>query len=409
MGALLHAVALLSLATAGIGILYLLFSAVCVLRFRGCRVMATGELPPVSVLVPLCGAEPGLKRRLRRLSEQDYGSQLQIICGVGDPAGEAVEVVRALAHERPDVDLRIAIDPSTHGRNPKISNLINMIERADHDVFLFIDSDIEAPPDFVGKLVGLLQRPGVGAVTCLYYGRAAGGVWARLSAAGITSHFLPDAVAGLSLQLARPCFGATIALTRGMLWRIGGLRPFADCLWDDYALGEAVRRTGSDVAVAPFALPHICAERSARELLSRELRSARTIKGIAPVGYVGNLFTHPLGFALVALMTGWSGPALAVGALAIVARAWLCGCLRRRFGTAVPVRLQPLRDLLAFAVYLGGCFGNKVVWRGKAYRVTRSGTLNPVRNGRWCAFGGHQRPLLRVVTTNIRSPESTKD
>jgi ceramide glucosyltransferase len=330
----------------------------------------------VTVLVPLCGAEPGLKRRIERLCDQDYSAPLQIVCGVADAGDEAAGVVRGLMRERPDADLQICVDPRTHGRNAKISNLVNMIERADHDMFFLIDSDIEVPPDLVAKLVGLLRQPGVGAATCLYYGAPAGGIWARLSAAGITSHFLPDAVAGLALDLARPCFGATIALTRGMVWRIGGLESFADHLWDDYAIGEAVRQTGSEVAIAPFALPHLCSERSARELFSRELRSARTIRCIAPLGYAGNLFTHPLGCAFVALLAGWTGPAIFASLLAIAARAWLCRCVCRRFAApAVPLWLQPLRDVLAFAVYIGGGFGKRIVWRGKEYRVAADGGL----------------------------------
>lgn len=406
MGVLLDAIALLSLATAGIGIAYLVFAALAVLRFRGYGIapapfppraqlpdMSGGRIPHanalsneredhrVSILVPLCGAEPGLKRRLERLCEQDYAFPLQIICGVADRRDEAVETVRALIREKPDADLRLCVDPRVYGRNAKVSNLINMVERADHDIFFLIDSDIDAPRDLVGRLTALLRQPGVGAATCLYYGSSEGGVWARLSAAGITSHFLPNAVAGLSLKLASPCFGATIALTRGMLWRIGGLEPFADQLWDDYALGEAVRGTGSEVVIAPFALPHCCAEDSARELLSRELRSARTIRCIAPLGYFGNLFTHPLGFALIALAAGWPAPGLAAAVLAIAARAWLCRSLNRRFGAvAVPLWLQPLRDVLAFAVYIGAVFGKKIVWRGKAYRVAPDGTLMPIRS-----------------------------
>lgn len=382
MGVVLDAVALLGLAVAMIGIAYLLFSAVAVLRFRGSRAPPAGGAPPVTVLVPLCGAEPGLKRRLENLCDQDYECPLQIVCGVIGAEDEAAEVVRTLLRERPDADLQLCVDPRTHGLNPKVSNLINMVERADHDVFLFLDSDIEAPPGLVGQLAGLLRQPKVGAVTCLYYGVPAGGIWARLSAAGITAHFLPDAIAGLSLKLARPCFGAAIALERGTLWHIGGLKPFADCLWDDYALGEAVRRTGDEVVIAPFALPHICAERSAAELLARELRSARTIRGIAPLGYAGNLFTHPLGFALIALLAGWTGPAIAASILAVGARACLCACLRRRFGTAaVPVWLQPLRDIMAFVVYLGGGFGNKIIWRGKGYGLAPNGELTPAGSG----------------------------
>jgi ceramide glucosyltransferase len=44
------------------------------------------RLPPVSVLKPLCGAEPGLYEHLRSFCLQDH-QQYQIIFGVRDPAG----------------------------------------------------------------------------------------------------------------------------------------------------------------------------------------------------------------------------------------------------------------------------------------------------------------------------------
>src|ERR1035441_3344687 len=44
------------------------------------------RLPPVTVLKPLCGAEPGLYEHLRSFCRQDY-SEFQIVFGVRDLAG----------------------------------------------------------------------------------------------------------------------------------------------------------------------------------------------------------------------------------------------------------------------------------------------------------------------------------
>jgi len=97
------------------------------------------------------------------------------------------------------------------------------------------------PPDYLRRVVDALAKPGVGAVTCLYTGKPFGGLAARLSAMGIDYHFLPNVVTGISLGLAKPCFGSTIALRRVVLDEIGGLASFASVLADDYEIGRTVR------------------------------------------------------------------------------------------------------------------------------------------------------------------------
>ena len=61
---------------------------------------------------------------------------------------------------------------------------------------------------------------------------------------------------GVSLGLAKPCFGSTIAMTRESLARIGGFEAFADDLADDYMIGAALRRDGAVVAIPGFTIGH---------------------------------------------------------------------------------------------------------------------------------------------------------
>ena len=137
------------------------------------------------------------------------------------------------------------------GSNPKIANLINMSERIAHDIVVLADSDIRVRRDYLSRLVGALERFG-GAVTCPYYGISTGNLWSQLAQLTIDSHFLPGVVVGARLKLSRPCLGSTIALRRQSLVAIGGFEPLADCLADDYVLGELLqraRRAGDGAAV----------------------------------------------------------------------------------------------------------------------------------------------------------------
>jgi ceramide glucosyltransferase len=53
----------------------------------------------------------------------------------------------------------------------------------------------------------------------------------------------------LTFGLARPCFGATMAIRRQLLTSLGGFSTFANLLADDNAIGEAVRERGYEVVI----------------------------------------------------------------------------------------------------------------------------------------------------------------
>jgi ceramide glucosyltransferase len=203
---------------------------------------------------------------------------------------------------------------------------------------------------------------------------AASGSWSQLGALFINAHFLPSVVLGLASGLAQPCFGSTIALNRSTLEAIGGFATFADRLDDDYAIGAAVRERGEVVAIPPFTVAHLCGEASLGEVWRHELRWARTIRKIAPLGHAGSLVMHPLAWALIALaLTLWSGlliPAAAVTTAAILCRVMLLRSVERGFG--LPPQsywLVPVRDLLSFAVFVASFLGRSVSWRGHRYRL----------------------------------------
>src|SRR5262249_50872222 len=150
------------------------------------------------------------------------------------------------------------------------------------------------------------------------------------------------------------------------LARIGGFPAVADILADDYAIGDAVRRLGLRVELAPLVIDHGCPERSAAELLAHELRWARTIRAVDPAGFFGSVITHALPLSLLGiLLTGLQPLAFLVLAGVLISRLALLRSVahllaRKRAGTA----LWPARDLLSFAVFMASFFVGAVSWRG---------------------------------------------
>ncbi len=364
-------------ALASAGIAYTALTALLIRPRRLPAAVQATHLPAVTLLKPLCGAEPGLEEDLRSFFEQDYRGRLQILCGVQSRSDPALAVVEKLARQYPSVCLDIVVDATSRGRNPKIANLINMFPKADGEVLLLSDGDIRAPAHYTTTLVNEIQSPGVGAVTCLYRGYAVSGRWARLEAMGIDYGFLPNAVAGTALGLATPCFGATIGLRRSTLSEIGGFEALSQHLADDYELGRAVRAKGHAVRLSALVLRHACSERSFPGLFRHELRWARTIRLLNAAGHAGSLITYPVPLALLASAgLGFGLQELTLLCAALLMRLWLAWRIRNRLGAqSGPLWLLPCRDVLSFIVFLASFLGNSVYWRGTRYETEARGLL----------------------------------
>jgi ceramide glucosyltransferase len=358
-----------------IGCVFTLALSACVLSFPTDDPIQPSAQPPVTVLKPLHDAEPGLRGRLAAFCRQDYAGPVQILCGTQDRDSRAVVVVGAMDSGSPGTTIELIVEPRGHGVNRKVSNLINMMPRACHDTLVLSDSDIVVRPDYLRTITALLAPSDVGAVTCLYYGIGGEGLWTRLSALAINVQFLPQAVMAVSLGLAKPCCGATIALRRSMLERIGGFGALADTLADDHAIGVAVSAEGYDIVTAPFLVGHSCFEASLLQLIRQQIRVARTIKSIYPIAYACTVITHTWPLALLGLLLGSPAAALVVAA-ALLSRLMLCRCVEWRFD--LPRQnywLMPLQDMIAFSVYIMSFFGATVHWRGADYRVMADGSL----------------------------------
>ena len=366
----------LFLVIAAVGCLYALGAAVAARPPRIDKARPATSPPAVTILKPLNGAEPLLFENLASLCVQDYPAPVQIICGVQDPQDAAIAAFQRLKARFSNHDLQLVVDPTPHGANLKVANLINMMRHARYDCLVLADSDIGVGPRYLAQVTAALADPSVGCVTCLYNGQGAAGVWSTLSALAIDAHFLPNVLVGLRTGLAKPCFGSTIALTRQRLAEIGGFEAFVNRLADDYAMGDALRAGGLRVVTSDMLVAHSCAESSFLELWRHELRWARTIYSVDPVGYAGSAITHPLGWAVLAAATGAPIQGLAAAALAIACRMVLLSSLTRNFGlVAPPYWLLPVRDLLSFVVFVWSFFGTGLTWRGRSYHVRTDGAL----------------------------------
>ncbi|KPF75263.1 hypothetical protein IP88_07235 [alpha proteobacterium AAP81b] len=334
--------------------------------------------PPIVVLKPLHGAEPRLEDDLAAVLTQDWPAPVRLVCGVQRADDPAIAIVESVAARFPG-RVELVVDATRHGGNAKISNLVNMIAAAGPPadrLLVLADSDIGVPSGWLARIAGELARPGVGAVTCLYHARPGPEASARLSAMGVSWSFLPSVCVGLTLGLAKPCMGSTIALHEATLARIGGIGAFADVLADDHAIGMAVRDLGLAVAVPGFTVGHDAHEASVAALAAHELRWNLTLRRLDPGGFIGFALVNPLPFALLALAAAPGAASAALALAALAARATVAVTVNRLTGTR-PGGLWwlPLRDLLSLALIAASYTRRNAAWRGSHLAVGRDGRI----------------------------------
>lgn len=339
-------------------------------RFKASPPLPPMARPPVTILKPLCGAEPHLAEDLATFWRPDWPG-LRMVCGVAHADDPAADAVRQLQTELPGADIRLVAGGPARAANAKVANLINMLEQASDGILIIADSDMRAPPCYLEAVIGALAAPGVGLATCLYVGRAGPGVWSRLGAMGINHGFLPSALVARALGRRDGCFGATLALTRATLDRAGGLAICADALADDYRLGQAVRALGLSIALAPLTVTTRVTEPDFATLAAHELRWARTVASVAPLSFAASIIAQPALAWLAAAAGAWAmlPPALACRWFAVRAQE------RALSLPPSPLWLILARDLLSLAVFFAAFCGRSVQWRGRRYRIRRDGSL----------------------------------
>ncbi len=326
--------------------------------------------PPVTLLKPLCGAEPGLYSNLRSFCEQDY-PVYQIVFGVRDPTDPALEVVEQLRLAFPSLSIDVVVNPQLHGSNFKVSNLINMLAMAQHEVLTIADSDTRVGSDYLRWVTAPLLDHRVGLVSSIYRDVPIGSIWSRLGAMYINEWYMPSVLLAWLFGHKGYVSGQTICLRRGTLRAVGGLHSFANYLADDHRLGELVSALGLRVVLSPYVVRADHDEPSWGSLAGHELRWMRTIRALRPRSYCFLFlsFSSPLaivGILLTAAQTSVSIAAWALFLVTVAARLvlhcipWLRG--DRRLLT--DLWLVPAQDVLLVWIWLRAFFISRVSWRG---------------------------------------------
>jgi len=347
------------------------------------RLPGDGPAPPITVLKPVKGDEPGLYENLASLARQDYPAY-EILIGADDARDPALETARQVQEDFPQVPIGIHVGARQLGLNPKVNLLSALFDRARHDAVLISDSNVRVGPEYLREMAAEMADPAVGLVTNMVVGDGAG-VGALLETLHLNS-FVAAATSLARVAVGRACvIGKSMLLRRSDLERLGGLHEVRNVLAEDFVIGRMYELAGFRVALSPYLVRCMNDGWTVERFLNRHVRWAQMRRRIAPAAYLGELLLNPvLWIALATLSLLATGPGrdlrlLAVAAAGVAVKcasdSLLCRRLRGTLPRAAEVIVMPLKDLAMAAIWLVAWFRRRVSWRGNELRIERGSLL----------------------------------
>jgi len=343
--------------------------------------------PPLSLLKPVHGSEPGLEGNLATFFEQDYPEYELLFCArSGQDAG--LEIARRVAARYPKVRAQFFTTGEPKYINAKVHSLEVMTAAAAHDLLVISDSDVRVSPNYLHAVALPFADEKVGAMTCLYRGVAAErGLWARLEAIGMSVEMTAGVLVANLLEGMQFVLGPTMAVRRECVEKMGGMGVMGDFCADDYIVGNEVFKQGKKVALSRHAIDHIVINASLTDSLKHQVRWMKSTRFSRPKGHFGTALTFSMPFGVLALAAALAMGRPLLGLVlfgwGIVTRwaiAWSAG---RRvvhdpslFGLLV---LYPVRDLMGFGFWAASYLSSSIVWRGKEYELLPGGRMRAAK------------------------------
>jgi ceramide glucosyltransferase len=343
-----------------------------------------GFTPPLTLLKPLHGDEPGLAAHLATFFEQDYPQYEILFCArSADDAG--LKTAQRVAANYPQIPVKFL---STGGEpdyiNAKVASLEKMEAVASYKILVISDSDVRVTPDYLRAVALPFADQRVGAMCCPYRGVAVeGGLWARLEAVGMSVEMTSGVLVARAMEGMQFVLGPTMAFRRDVIRRMGGFKVTADYCADDFVLGNETFKLGETVVLSHHAIDHMVINSSFWPSLKHQVRWMKSTRFSRPKGHFGTALTFSLPFGLLAwaaaawlghpwwglALFGWSvatrlALSIAVGRLVVGDGSW--------FGL---LALYPVRDLMGFGFWAASYVGSRILWRGRVFELLPGGKM----------------------------------
>ena len=342
-------------------------------------------LPPVSVLKPLHGTEPGIERNLETFFEQDYPDFELLFCARYD-TDEGLQLARHIGKRYPAVKASYFTcgDPIPRFHNAKVFSLAKLDAEAANDEYITSDADVRVAPDYLQRMVQYLRDPKVGLASCVYLGTAHpnAGLSSQLDAVGKSVEMTSGVLVADMIEGTRFALGATMAVRRKSFQQVGGFGELGQFYADDFVLGNRLAEQGVGVLLATHVIRLMVQDSPFWLSYRNQLRWMQSTRRSRPWGHFGSGLTFATPYGLMGLLWGLMSGQPGLGFLWLLltaANRWLqAATILRVLGEPEWERgalLYPIRDLLGSILWANSYLGENFYYRGKVYRLKQGGVV----------------------------------
>ena len=337
--------------------------------------------PPVSILKPIRGVDPGAYENFASFCRQDYPEYEIIFCvsGHDDPVAPLIE---RLQTEFPERRIVLLYGSGRAAANDKVAKLARMVEEARYEYVVINDSDVRARPEYLRTVVAPLRDSAIGATTCFYTAIDETGFTDSVQAMGMLSDFYAGILVAWQLDGVKFALGPTIATTRAHLSGFGGYAALENRTADDLLVGRLIAEQGLEVKLLNYTVDTVADYHSMHDLIHKRLRWIVVMRHMRPWGHLGLLLTQGLPWSLLAVVLHptWPVAAAYLGTYFLLrcAMTWVIGVYGLKQQTVWKrLALIPVWDALSFGIWLASFMRRSIRWRGADYRIGANGSLVP--------------------------------
>lgn len=333
----------------------------------------SGFSPPVSILKPIRGLDRETYENYLSFCRQDY-PEFEILFCVTDEQDPAIPIIEQVIRDFPERSIRLLIGSEPLGVSDKVNKLCRMARESRHDLLVVSDSDVRVEPDFLRKTVASFQDPKVGGVSCLYRGITDGSFESDIEAIGNSTDFAPGVLVAWLLGDVNFMLGAVMATTKKHLAEIGGFESLVDYFCDDYELGNRIAAQGHTVEISRHPVSIVYPRQNLTEAFRHQLRWNLSIRFSRPWGHFGLIFSQGLPWALLgaAIVRSRNGAIAFLVTYLILRIVMAVSIGGEEMGDRLVIRktwILPIRDAIAFVVWLASFFPQRIHWRGREFYV----------------------------------------
>jgi ceramide glucosyltransferase len=365
------------------GSVYAILCVLAVLRLRMVSLSlpkrTPDSWPSVTILKPIHGLEKNQRENLRSTCLQDY-PDFQIVFSVQEPDDAAIPLLKEIQSEFGCQRVTVAVENFLTGTNGKINNMIGALRHARNDLLVISDSDVLLKPDYLKTIVAPLSDPSVGCACTLYKAAGAETWFEKMELLTLNADFITNVLFAYVSGASKFCLGASAALYRSTLERIGGLEALSDYLVEDYEMGKRIWMLGKKIEIIPYFVDTMVDLKSPSQWWNHQIYWDQNTRAARPFAFFSTVLIRSVPFALFyAAVRMWDVLALWILAgaflLRIVSAAMILDWgLRDREGLR-SLGLLLFRDMASLATWLLAFTKKTTIWRGTSFILTRDGRL----------------------------------